>query len=311
MRTLRIAVLLLLLMPVSAIAAGAPLSIPQYITALEQLRQAVVSAKDEPATSALAENLPAEWRVAADGREFTVSTDALRRSLIEYATEHTTGNRDTVTAQLDLLAANARAMQSARPDFAAERTHLEEILSRHEFRNVRGETWWDRWKRAAQRWLWELLSRFLLSSAFPTVSRIAIWALLALAIAGAAWWIVRTYQQKNIYTQFSGSPEIVSAKPWRDWEAEAKLAAQEGRWRDAVHLLYWAGISFLEGQGLWQPDLARTPREYLRLLPAGDAHRGPLQQLTRNFEQVWYGNDVATAQTFAGASALLEQLGCR
>jgi hypothetical protein len=26
---------------------------------------------------------------------------------------------------------------------------------------------------------------------------------------------------------------------------------------------------------------------------------------------VWYGNDAATAQTFASASALLKELGCR
>jgi len=313
MRTLRIAILLLLLDPLSGVAAtaGAPLSLPQYIAALQQLRQDVLSVKDAPATSALAGNLPEEWRVTIDGRPYTLSTHALGQGLVEYANQHTTANRDALTAQLDLLLADAHAMQSPSPDFTAESTRLQEILSRHEFRNVRGETWWDRWKREAQQWLWQLMSRFLLSSAFPTISRIAIWALLALAIAVAAWWIVRTYQQKNIYTQFSGAPEIVSAKPWRDWEAEAKAAAQEGRWRDAVHLLYWAGISFLEGQGLWQPDLARTPREYLRLLPADDAHRDPLQQLTRSFEQVWYGNDVATADTFAGASALLEKMGCR
>ncbi len=294
-----------------AAAAATPLSLPQYIAALEQLRQAVVSNPDSSATSSLAQNLPAEWRVATDGRELTVSTDGLRQRLSDYAQQRTPANRDAVRSELDLLVQNARAMQSAKSNFAAERNRLAEILSRREFRHVQGESWYERLKRVARRWLWQLLERILLSSAYPVVSRVVIWGLLALAVALAAFWIVRNYRERNIYTQFSGSPEVVSAKPWRDWQADAQVAAQEGRWRDAVHLLYWAGISFLEAQGLWRPDLARTPREYLRLLPAGDLHRDPLQQLTRSFEKVWYGNDVATAQTFAVASVLLEQLGCR
>jgi len=270
-----------------------------------------VSASDSAGTSAVAQNLPPEWRVEADGRVFTIEGDSLREALNQYAEKRTPANLAAITAQLDLLMRDARALQAAKIAATPERDKLAEILARREFHNVTGESWYDRWKRAAQRWLAQLLGRILLSSAFPVVSRIVIWGLLALAVAVAAFWVVRNYRQSNIYTKFTGSPDAVSAKPWRDWQAEAQLAAQEGRWRDAVHLSYWAGISFLEGQGLWRPDRARTPREYLRLLPTGDAHRDPLQKLTRSFEQVWYGSDAATAETFAGASALLEQMGCR
>jgi hypothetical protein len=202
-------------------------------------------------------------------------------------------------------------MQSGKSDFQGEHTRLTEILSRSEFRSVKGESWYERAKRAIQHWLWEKLTRLLLSSAFPTVSRIVIWALVALAVAVAAWWIIKTYRQGNVYTHFSGSPEKMPSKPWRDWHAEAQAAAQEGRWRDAIHLTYWAGIAFLEVQGMWRSDLTRTPREYLRLLPRDDSHSAPLQKLTRSFERVWYGNGLATAETFASASALLEQMGCR
>ncbi len=310
MRVLRITILFLLGAALCW-AADQPLSLAHYITALEQLRQTVLSTTDGNAAASLRHSLPAEWRVAANGQEFTVPLQSLRQNLSEYAGQYTPANRDAIISQLDLLLANARAMQSPKSNFTSEHDKLNEILSRREFRQVEGETWWDRLKRAAQRWVWNLISRMLASSAYPVIGRIVIWGLLALAIAVAAFWIVRSYREKNIYTQFSGAPEVVSAKPWRDWQAEAQAAAQEGRWRDAVHLSYWAGISFLEGQGLWHPDLARTPREYLRLLPAGDQHRDPLQQLTRSFEKVWYGKDEATAQTFAGTSALLERLGCR
>ncbi len=312
MRPVRIAILLLL-WPLGSVAAagGLPLSLLQYIATLQQLQQAVASAQDSRAASAIAQNLPSEWDVTADGREFDVSTDGLRTRLNDYAKQYTPANRDAITSQLGLLLGDAEKMSSAKANFTVERKRLDEILSRHEFRNVKGESWWDRMKRAVQRWLWHLFQRLLSSSAYPVVSRVVIWGLLALAVAVACFWMVRLYREKAIYTQFTGSPEAVSAKPWRDWQAEAQAAAQQGRWRDAVHLLYWAGISFLEGQGLWRPDRARTPREYLRLLPSGDLHRDPLQQLTRSFEKVWYGNDTATAETFAGASALLERLGCR
>jgi len=292
-------------------AADTPLSLAQYISTLEQLRQTVASNNDASAASALAQKLPSEWAVTADGRDFAVPPDAVRHDLNDYAKQGTPAARDAVVVELDLLLHNAHAMQSRRADFTAERARLNDILSRYEFRKVGGETWYDRLKREVQLWIWHLIGRFLSSSAYPAVSRIVIWGLLALALAVAGWWVVRLYREKNIYTQFSGEPPAIAARPWRDWEADAQAAAQEGRWRDAIHCLYWAGISFLETQGLWRPDPARTPREYLRLLPSADPHRPPLQQLTRSFEQVWYGNDTATPQRFAGASALLEQLGCR
>jgi hypothetical protein len=314
MRTFRFATLLLLLGSVistAALAADKALSLSQYIDTLQQLRQSVVSSADSPSASSIAQNLPPEWQVESAGRVFTVSTSAIGQSLREYAKQRTSSNLAEVTSQLDLLLSNARGMQSTKTNMSAERAKLAEILSRREFGGIKGESWYDRLKRAVQRWLAHLLERVLYSSAFPVVSRIVIWVLLAIAVAVAAFWVIRSYRQSNIYTKFTGSPDAVSAKPWHDWQAEAQAAAQEGRWREAVHLSYWAAISFLEGQGLWRPDLARTPREYLKLLPQDDTHRDPLQQLTRSFEKVWYGTDSATAETFAGASALLERLGCR
>ena len=60
-----------------------------------------------------------------------------------------------------------------------------------------------------------------------------------------------------------------------------------GEWRDAIHLAYWAGISFLERQGFWKPDRARTPREYLRLSLRSE-YRETLRALTQIFELAWY-----------------------
>lgn len=313
MRTFRIGTWLLLLSSVfyAAAAMDARLSLSQYIRALEQLRQSVSSATDSASLLSTLQKLPPEWQVEVNGQTFSVTTTGVSQGLQEYSKQRKAENLAAITSQIDVLLADARGMQGVKANAAAEREKLAEILSRREFRNVQGESWFDRWKLVAQRWLTQLLERVLFSSAFPVVSRVLIWGLLAVAVAAAAFWVVRNYRQSNIYTKLTGSPDAPSGKPWRDWQSEAQAAAQEGRWRDAVHLSYWAAISLLEAQGLWRPDSARTPREYLRLLPEGDVYRDPLQQLTQTFEKVWYGTESATADTFAGTSTLLERLGCR
>jgi hypothetical protein len=92
--------------------------------------------------------------------------------------------------------------------------------------------------------------------------------------------------------------------------AEARAAADRGNWREAIHLAYWCGVSFLEAQGMWRPDYARTPREYLRLLPSSSQHHPPLAALTRSFEVVWYGTQEADADSYSQTLAHLEKLGC-
>src|SRR5271165_6528797 len=144
MRALRIAILLLPWLLGSAAAAGdAPLSLPQYIATLQQLQQAIASAQDSNSTSAIAQGLPTAWSVSAGGQQFTVSTDGLRQRVSEYAKQHTPANREAITSQLALLLADAQKMPSAKVNFSGERTRLDEILSRHEFHKVKGESWYE------------------------------------------------------------------------------------------------------------------------------------------------------------------------
>jgi hypothetical protein len=126
-----------------------------------------------------------------------------------------------------------------------------------------------------------------------------------------AYFIFRTIRQNNRLERIMPEVLPVSAKRWRVWMREAREAAAKGQWRDAVHLGYWAGISFLEENGMWRPDGARTPREYLKLLPADSHHRSTLKELTRRLEVTWYGKEAAGPQTFSETVANLEELGCR
>ena len=105
-------------------------------------------------------------------------------------------------------------------------------------------------------------------------------------------------------------PFAPSARSWRAWLAEARLMAQQQEWRNAIHLAYWAGISFLESGGAWKPNRARTPREYLRLLGTRKPEYPSLAALTRKFELVWYGDRAAGALDFQETLGQLEKLGC-
>jgi hypothetical protein len=138
-----------------------------------------------------------------------------------------------------------------------------------------------------------------------------VWSLVGVAVLALAWFVYR--EMKRNARLETIMPEVlpVSAKQWRVWLEEAQAAAAKGLWRDAVHLAYWGGISFLEESGMWRPDQARTPREYLRLLPADSHHREALSTLTRQLEVTWYGNQPAGSETFADTLTHLEEMGCR
>jgi hypothetical protein len=187
---------------------------------------------------------------------------------------------------------------------------LTEILARHEFNQVRGPTWWDRLKYRIIMWIFRVLSRFFGNSAAPTVGKVLVWALVAIAVIVVAFFVYRAMKQGTRIESVIPQVEPVSAKGWHIWLQEAQAAAARGNWREAVHLAYWAGISFLEHSGMWKPDQARTPREYLRLLPAESNVRSTLSALTRRLEETWYGNHQAQPETFIEVSKLLESLGC-
>jgi hypothetical protein len=125
-----------------------------------------------------------------------------------------------------------------------------------------------------------------------------------------AWWIFKILKRNAGVETFMPGVIPISAKEWRKWLAEAQDAAAHGDWREAVHLSYWAGISFLEQRGMWRPDKARTPREYLRLLSSASEYRDALSTLTREFEVIWYGYKEASPESYSETLAHLEALGC-
>lgn len=99
-----------------------------------------------------------------------------------------------------------------------------------------------------------------------------------------------------------------SVRDWQLWLEDARRAAANGQWREAIHFVYWAAISRLESRRLWPADRARTPREYLALVAQEDPRKSGLSQLTNTFERYWYGGRPAAESDYMAAESLATTL---
>ena len=265
--------------------------------------------------------LPMSWHVRADQREFDISTEGLQRDIRRYEKDRTADNALAVRARLLSLRRDIDGFEKPPADVSADRAKMNAILAQPEFGshnpgwldriNKRIEAFLIRLRDGVLSFLLRILRRLFGWSAIPTVSKFVVYALIGAALLALIYIVYRTIWRGRDDTEIVPRDLPVSAKEWAIWLAEARAAAAKGEWRDAIHLAYWAGISFLERQGFWKPDRARTPREYLRLLSASSEHRDTLAALTRIFELAWYAKRDASEITFSQTLAELEKLGCR
>ena len=259
--------------------------------------------------------LPAKSVVSEGGRAMEVSHSWLNTALEEFIAAKPERKPELLRQiQARLAAQGQEAELFLQPVGypASARQKLSEILARREFRSVHGPTLWDQLKQRLEAWIVHWIERiFRRVSYVPHGGEILVWCAIGLGVIAVVIWLKRTVKRQIIDWPREPLPFAPSEKHWRRWLAEAREAAQQGRWRDAIHLAYWAAISQLEQGGAWTPDRARTPREYLRLLPGASDKRPVLEALTRHFEIIWYGQHDAGAADFADTLAQLERLGCR
>lgn len=316
MKTTRLASLLLVLMCWFSLNAFGEMShvysLDQYIKKLDDLSSLTNRAADD---SSAAENAIQElrggWTLNSDNGSFDFSTSWL---VSQFEKLQAGPNADVQKQILERIAAmkvDATAYQQPAIDNSASGAALEKILARPEFHQVHGPTWLDRLQYKISEWLFRLLSKFVGSSSIPVIGKSVVWALVGLAVLALAWFVYREIKRNARVEGLIPEVVPVSAKNWTVWLSEAKASAANGRWRDAVHLAYWAGISFLEASGAWRPDQARTPREYLKLITASSELRPVLSTLTQQLEVTWYGYRPAGPESFAETLTQLEKLGCR
>jgi Domain of unknown function (DUF4129) len=284
------------------------MSVSAYIAELDRLLLATRELADHPRRGL---EFPPAWLVQTDRRTFEVSTRSLQSDLDEWraGAGDQAASLSRLADGLRALRAEAVSLREPPVDVSGERALAARILAGREFQGVHGPTWLERIKQRAAELLLKLLPMFG-PSAIPTIGRVVVNALIGLAVLMLAFWMYRSLRGAAAVDKVLPGPLPASARAWTAWLTDARAAADAGDWREAVHLAYWCGIAFLEEQGAWRPDRARTPREYLRVIPSGSEYVPPLTALTRCCELVWYGTEHADAGTFAQALAHLKKLGC-
>jgi len=297
--------------PAPAQAQTSTLTVSEYIAELDDLASTARQLAHPEDVRKLLNNIPPVWRIQTPQQTFEVRSEWLREDLIDWQRKPSREIQDRIFAQLQTLRSEAASFQDSPKDVSQKRVLLNGILAGREFQDIHGPTWLDRFKQRVVELLIKLLGRVFKSSAIPTIGNVVVYGLMALALLAVAYWMYRTIRNNAGVEAIVPLSLSVSSKGWKVWMKEARLAAEGGNWRDAIHLGYWCGISFLEAQELWRPDTARTPREYLRLLPSASEHRKTLGNLTRTFELVWYGTQEADENAFSETLAQLEKLGCQ
>ncbi len=212
--------------------------------------------------------------------------------------------------------AEASAIQKAGGNLPAAtpnaRPVLQAVLASSEFHNLTQPSLWNKFWQRFFAWLDERM-RALNGVGSPSrmLVRVLTYGSILVCVTLLVWWYVRQVRQQRIILAAGGRvphPSSASAVDWQQRLQQAQALAAAGDWRGGVHLIYWAAISRLEALGNWPADRARTPREYMQLLPASHRKRKDLVLLTRNFERIWYGHLPVQQDDFEDARNLLERL---
>jgi hypothetical protein len=263
----------------------------------------------------LVATIPDQVSVATSSGEITVNNKTLRDNIAALAAADAE-KRPALLEQVRkyVAALNAAAEESQKTaDMAPAHRQLDEILARSEFKKIQGPSAKDVLLARIFRWIADRLNKLVLRGATSfDFMRLLIYVLVGAAATVLLLWTIRQLRRpQEELPQREIIPFSPSARSWRSWLAEARSLAQQEDWRNAIHIAYWAGISYLEEHGAWKPNRARTPREYLRLIGKPAAQYPVLSALTGKLEIVWYGYGSAAEADYREALGQLEKLGCR
>jgi len=306
----------LLVLFLCGLAYGRGVSLQDYRLQLHDIAEKVRTLQDHPdQAETIIGAIPDETSVRTENGDLVVSYRALKDDLTEFSkadAKFKPARLEQIEGYLERLESEAATYDHATTNVASSRQKVSEILSRREFRRVHPPSLKETLLGKLYHRLARLLDRIRFQNATFNVLQAIVYFLVGAALMLLVFWTVNRLRRKE---DEAPPREIVpfspSAKSWRAWLAEARNNAEKQDWRNAIHLAYWAGISFLESGGAWKPNRARTPREYLRLLSTRNSNYPSLSALTRKFEIVWYGDRPAGQQDFQETMAQLEKLGCR
>lgn len=294
--------------PTARVPAGAFAS--QLVTAGR-----LVAACHANASACSPEAVPADVDVQDGGTAFHVSWQWLREA-IGAAKQASPVDREKLlrSTQQHLAEMQAELGQpesTAPAQFLRVRAAANAALAGNEFQAEEGPTWLQRqWARVQDGLLRFFTGVDRLGRQAPWLAPLVEWGCFLLAAGGLLWFVRQSLARQALrITLGEGAARAHrNGGASADWARLAEECAAAHDWREAVHCLYWAAIALLEGRRAWRPNAARTPREYLALLRAGSATQAALRDLTRAFEQVWYGQQAGEEAQFQAALASYEAL---
>jgi hypothetical protein len=310
-----IVVVIALLLLTRQEAKAESVSLSEYRGQLHALIAKLDSLQDHPEGAGdLLASTPDRVTVNTNGGDVTVSYRDLKNDLAGF-TKKDGKSQASLLRQLRKYCQDLEEGVQDRDqteDLKGARADLTTILAQREFQNVHGPNAKDILLSKVGNWISRVLGRLFRAGAgrfdwFRIVSYPVIAAALILLIV----WIARRLKRTEERRPREIIPFAPSARGWRSWLAEARDLAEQQEWRSAIHVAYWSGISFLEENGAWKPDRARTPREYLRIMGARKPQYPVLAALTKKFEVVWYGHENAREADYRETLGQLERLGCR
>ncbi|HUA14454.1 MAG TPA: DUF4129 domain-containing protein [Verrucomicrobiae bacterium] len=291
----------------------------QYVEQLQSYQEKLNELSSAPQkAAALRDSIPDEVIVQTSRGDVTVETASLRDGLNHLLTVKPAEKSLILTklkSRVQSMRQEADSYEQPNRADDATRQRLERILSDKEFDRLREASPFEfltRIRERVQGWIRRQLSK--ISPRVPDLGnagQIFVWVVIGLASAVAGIWLYRTSRQNMMGGKREILPFLPSSRSWQQWLAEAREKGAAGQWRDAVHLGFWAAVSRLESEGVWAPDKARTPREYLNAIPGSSLSREPFLAITRAFEASWYGNRPTAETDFTQFTLQLERLGCR
>lgn len=294
----------------SAQTVGPVLSPSGYAAAIGTLATTVEQFDETRPESAQAvlDALPLRWHVSLGARVIDISSDWLRADLVAWQRHPNASARTQLAAHLRRVSAEAAAAVGPADETTGPRARLDGILAQREFDGARGPSWFDRLLERALLWLLRVLGVAITSSTMSIATTVLVYTLIGAALVLV---VVVMYRAVRYGTRLDPLHlESADRPPAAVAYTDAEAAAARGDWRDAITLAYWWGIQTLEARGVWRPDRTRTPREYLRQLPADSPQASSLRALTQLIERVRYAGDAGDASGFDEATTHLRHLGC-
>ena len=189
---------------------------------------------------------------------------------------------------------------------------MQQVLSGRDFRGLEQTTVRDSVLEKVGDWLNHLIERATrLQSRSAWIGRAIVIGFIAAVCVGLVWALIqleRKWRVRLVPEAQRPAADAASARDWQLWLEDARRAAAARQWREAIHFVYWAAISRLESRRMWPADRARTPREYLALVPGEDPRRDHLSRLTGSFERTWYGGRAAAESDYQAAEQIAKAL---